>query len=208
MTFGLYSSIANPPRGEHLDRCIDEVHVAEDVITLDLVSKGRVILGVGIGYQPADFRAFSVPMEDRAGRFEEGIEILRLCWTGEQFFVPWQALHARGDPDPSAPLSEVGAAAVDRRQHRRRRPPGRPNRRRLRRYAQHQPGERDASRRPLQPCTWSSPNEMRPQSTSCSRRARTRGFGPESTSVRHRARWRRGRAYVRSPIGLRHARLG
>lgn len=25
MKFGLYSSIANPPRGEHLDRCIDEV---------------------------------------------------------------------------------------------------------------------------------------------------------------------------------------
>jgi len=25
MNFGLYSSIANPPRGEHLDRCIDEV---------------------------------------------------------------------------------------------------------------------------------------------------------------------------------------
>jgi alkanesulfonate monooxygenase SsuD/methylene tetrahydromethanopterin reductase-like flavin-dependent oxidoreductase (luciferase family) len=24
MKFGLYSSIANPPRGEHLDRCIDE----------------------------------------------------------------------------------------------------------------------------------------------------------------------------------------
>src|SRR5947209_3609707 len=145
MKFGLYSSIANPPRGEHLDRCIDEViaeaqlaeasgfdscffgehhqdhdgflpsplivaaavaarttrlrvgtsvillplhhpvHVAEDVITLDLVSKGRVILGVGIGYQPADFRAFSVAMEDRAGRFEESIEILRLCWAGDKF---------------------------------------------------------------------------------------------------------------------------
>src|SRR4029079_12005811 len=61
------------------------VRVAEDVITLDLVSKGRVILGVGIGYQPADFRAFSVPMEDRAGRFEESIEILRLCWAGDKF---------------------------------------------------------------------------------------------------------------------------
>lgn len=145
MKFGLYSSIANPPRGEHLDRCIDEViveaqlaeangfdscffgehhqdrdgflpsplivatavaarttrlrvgtsvillplhhpvRVAEDVITLDLVSKGRVVLGVGIGYQPADFRAFSVPLEDRAGRFEESIEILRLCWAGEKF---------------------------------------------------------------------------------------------------------------------------
>ena len=145
MKFGLYSSIANPPRGERLDRSIDEViaeaqlaesvgfdscffgehhqdrdgflpsplivatavaartsrlnvgtsvillplhhpvKVAEDVITLDLVSKGRVILGVGIGYQPADFRAFSVPMEDRAGRFEESIEILRLAWAGEPF---------------------------------------------------------------------------------------------------------------------------
>jgi alkanesulfonate monooxygenase SsuD/methylene tetrahydromethanopterin reductase-like flavin-dependent oxidoreductase (luciferase family) len=25
MKFGLYSSIANPPRGEHLDRCVDQV---------------------------------------------------------------------------------------------------------------------------------------------------------------------------------------
>src|SRR2546422_4089098 len=145
MNFGLYSSIANPPRGEHLERCIDEViaeaqlaeasgfdscfcgehhqdhdgflpsplivatavaartrdlrvgtsvillplhhpvHVAEDVITLDLVSKGRVILGVGIGYQPADFRACAVPRERRAALFEESVEILRLCWAGERF---------------------------------------------------------------------------------------------------------------------------
>jgi alkanesulfonate monooxygenase SsuD/methylene tetrahydromethanopterin reductase-like flavin-dependent oxidoreductase (luciferase family) len=61
------------------------VRVAEDVITLDLVSKGRVILGVGIGYQPADFKAFAVPMEHRVTRFEEGVEILRRCWTGERF---------------------------------------------------------------------------------------------------------------------------
>lgn len=145
MKFGLYASIANPPRGEHLDRCIDEViaeaqlaeasgfdscffgehhqdkdgflpsplivatavaartrrlrvgtsvillplhhpvRVAEDAITLDLVSKGRVIIGVGVGYQPADFRAFNVPMEHRAAIFEESIEILRRCWSGERF---------------------------------------------------------------------------------------------------------------------------
>jgi alkanesulfonate monooxygenase SsuD/methylene tetrahydromethanopterin reductase-like flavin-dependent oxidoreductase (luciferase family) len=60
------------------------VHVAEDVITLDLVSKGRIILGVGIGYQPADFRAFSVPMADRAGRFAESIEICAGA-PGERF---------------------------------------------------------------------------------------------------------------------------
>jgi len=145
MKFGLYASIASPPRGDHLDRSIDEViaeaqqaeasgfdscffgehhqdkdgflpsplivatavaartrrlrvgtsvihlplhhpvRVAEDVITLDLVSKGRVIVGVGIGYQESDFRAFAVPMDERVARFEEGVEILRLAWGGERF---------------------------------------------------------------------------------------------------------------------------
>src|SRR2546427_9081379 len=145
MKFGLYSSIASPPRGEHIARCIDEViaeaqlaescgfdscffgehhqdtdgflpsplivatavaartrtlrvgtsvillplhhpvHLAEDAITLDLVSRGRLIIGVGIGYQPADFRAFSVPMEHRTALFEESVEILRRCWSGEAF---------------------------------------------------------------------------------------------------------------------------
>src|SRR5262249_5814884 len=61
------------------------VRVAEDVITLDLVSKGRLIVGVGIGYQESDFRAFAVPMDERVTRFEEGIEILRLAWAGERF---------------------------------------------------------------------------------------------------------------------------
>jgi probable F420-dependent oxidoreductase len=61
------------------------VRVAEDAITLDLVSKGRVVIGVGIGYQAADFRAFAVPMEHRLALFEESVEILRLCWAGERF---------------------------------------------------------------------------------------------------------------------------
>lgn len=145
MKFALYSSIANPPRGEHLDRCVDQViaeaqlaeasgfeacffgehhqdkdgflpsplivatavaartqrlhvgtsvillplhhpvHVAEDVTTLDIVSKGRVILGVGVGYQASDFQTFGIPMAHRAGLFEEGLEIIRQCWRGEPF---------------------------------------------------------------------------------------------------------------------------
>ena len=145
MKFGLYSSIADPPRGENLASRMDEVveeaqlaeangfdsiffgehhqdndgflpsplivastvagqtrrlnvgtsvillplhhpvHLAEDVVTLDVVSRGRMILGVGIGYQPADFQAFDVPMEDRVTLFEEGIDVIRQCWTGETF---------------------------------------------------------------------------------------------------------------------------
>jgi len=145
MKFGLYSSIADPPRGARLDRAVDEVieeaqlaeasgfdscffgehhqdkdgflpsplivatavaaqtkqlnvgtsvillplhhpvRLAEDVVTLDIVSKGRIILGVGLGYQAADFRAFGVPMEHRVGLLEEGIEIIRKCWTSQPF---------------------------------------------------------------------------------------------------------------------------
>jgi Luciferase-like monooxygenase len=132
MTFGIYRSVANPPRGEHLDRCLDEViaetqlaegaglmpaslasttriktasppsplivatavaartrclivgtsvillplhypvHLAEDVIRLDLISKERAILGFGIGYQAAEFQAFGVPIGHRVALSEEG----------------------------------------------------------------------------------------------------------------------------------------
>ena len=61
------------------------VHLAEDVITLDIVSRGRFILGVGLGYQPVDFRTFDIAIEQRVSRFEEEIEIIRQCWSGERF---------------------------------------------------------------------------------------------------------------------------
>lgn len=162
MKFGIYSSIANPPRGEHLERCIDEViaeaqlaeasgfdscffgehhqdkdgflpsplivatavaahtrrlnvgtsvillplhhpvRIAEDVTTLDLVSKGRVILGVGVGYQASDFQAFGIAMEHRAAMFEEGVEIIRKCWSGERF--SYQGTHYKLENVQMRPL--------------------------------------------------------------------------------------------------------
>ncbi|GIT42089.1 MAG: hypothetical protein Ct9H300mP11_00250 [Chloroflexota bacterium] len=61
------------------------VRLAEDVVTLDIVSKGRVTVGVGLGYQQADFDAFGVNMSDRVELFEEKVEILHKCWSGEEF---------------------------------------------------------------------------------------------------------------------------
>ena len=176
MKFGIYSSIANPPRGEHLERCVDEVieearlaegcgfdscffgehhqdkdgflpsplivatavaahttrlkvgtsvillplhhpvRLAEDVITLDIVSKGRVILGVGIGYQASDFDTFGVPVEQRVERFEEGVQIIRKCWGDEPFsfqgkHYTLKNVHVRPSPfqKPTPPLW-VGAS--------------------------------------------------------------------------------------------------
>jgi alkanesulfonate monooxygenase SsuD/methylene tetrahydromethanopterin reductase-like flavin-dependent oxidoreductase (luciferase family) len=94
------------------------VHLAEDVITLDLVSKGRIILGVGLGYQEADFRAFEVPVRQRVGRFEEGMEIIRHCWSGEPFsfhgeYHQLENLHITPSPfqQPAPPLW-IGASTL------------------------------------------------------------------------------------------------
>ena len=177
MKFGLYSSIANPPRGEDLPRCVDEVieeahlaeqagfdscffgehhqdkdgflpspliictavaaatttlrvgtsvillplhhpvRLAEDVVTLDVVSKGRITLGVGLGYQQADFDAFGVNIADRVELFEEKVQIMRECWSGKA--VSFDGKHHQIDnlrimPDPIQqphPPIWIGASA-------------------------------------------------------------------------------------------------
>jgi len=44
-----------------------------------------MILSVGVGYQEADFSAFGIPIKERARRTEEGVEIIRKCWSDERF---------------------------------------------------------------------------------------------------------------------------
>lgn len=56
--------------------------VAKAIATLDYLSNGRIVLGVGIGGEnPGEYRALNVPLKERKSRVEEGIEILRLLWT-------------------------------------------------------------------------------------------------------------------------------
>jgi len=59
--------------------------LAEDCAVVDIISKGRLILGVGLGYQEGDFAAFGLRVSDRVSLFEEGIEILKRAWTEEKF---------------------------------------------------------------------------------------------------------------------------
>ena len=60
--------------------------LAEDCAVIDIISKGRLILGVGLGYQEGDFAAFGLKVSDRVSLFEEGIEILRRAWTEEKVY--------------------------------------------------------------------------------------------------------------------------
>ena len=59
--------------------------VAEQVATLDVISNGRVKLGVGLGYRDLEFEASGIRRGDRAARLVESIEIMRRLWAGEEF---------------------------------------------------------------------------------------------------------------------------
>jgi alkanesulfonate monooxygenase SsuD/methylene tetrahydromethanopterin reductase-like flavin-dependent oxidoreductase (luciferase family) len=60
------------------------VHVAEDAVTLDLMSGGRYVLGIGVGYREAEFQTFNVPLAERAQRMDESIQIMRRLWTEDR----------------------------------------------------------------------------------------------------------------------------
>jgi probable F420-dependent oxidoreductase len=57
------------------------IDVAEQYATMDIITDGRLILGVGLGYRDPEYAAFGVERKTRAARFEERIEALKLLWT-------------------------------------------------------------------------------------------------------------------------------
>ena len=59
------------------------VLVAKQAATLDVLSRGRVRLGVAIGWNHVEYEALGMSWRDRAERIEEQIEVLRLLWTKE-----------------------------------------------------------------------------------------------------------------------------
>jgi probable F420-dependent oxidoreductase len=61
------------------------LRLAEDAAVVDLISGGRLILGLGLGWREEEFRMFGVPLSERVARTVETIEILRRAWRGERF---------------------------------------------------------------------------------------------------------------------------
>lgn len=61
------------------------LHVAEEAVAVDNLSRGRLILGVANGYIPSGFDMFGVPLRQRVSRLEESVAILRRAWRGEPF---------------------------------------------------------------------------------------------------------------------------
>jgi probable F420-dependent oxidoreductase len=69
--------------------------VAKAATTVDLLSGGRFILGVGTGYLKGEFRALGVDFEERNALFDEALEVLPLHWSGEPFSYQGRHFQAR-----------------------------------------------------------------------------------------------------------------
>ena len=74
------------------------IATAEEVAVLDRMSGGRVILGIGRGFQPAMFTAFDVPVADKRKLFKAHLTTMLAAWRGEPV-----AFHD-GEPVLLAPL--------------------------------------------------------------------------------------------------------
>ena len=62
------------------------VQLAEQTATVDVLSNGRLDLGVGRGYQWGEFHRMGVPMDEASRRFEEGMKVLTRAWTATEPF--------------------------------------------------------------------------------------------------------------------------
>lgn len=102
---------------------LNPVHVAEEAALLDVLSGGRLVLGVAPGWNEAEYRAAGVEYGRRIGRFVESVTLIEQLWTeervdfaGRHFQVKDLALALRPVRRPRPPFWFGGstAAAVER----------------------------------------------------------------------------------------------
>ena len=61
------------------------VRLAEQVALIDIISNGRLDVGLGRGNRPAEFLGYNVPAEESRERFDETVEVMRRAWTEDHF---------------------------------------------------------------------------------------------------------------------------
>jgi alkanesulfonate monooxygenase SsuD/methylene tetrahydromethanopterin reductase-like flavin-dependent oxidoreductase (luciferase family) len=94
------------------------VMLAEELATLDVVTDGRLCVGLGLGYIPSEYEMFGVPFSERGARLNETIEILKLMWSqdrvnyhGKHFQLDDVPVHIRPLQQPHPPIW-VGAGST------------------------------------------------------------------------------------------------
>jgi alkanesulfonate monooxygenase SsuD/methylene tetrahydromethanopterin reductase-like flavin-dependent oxidoreductase (luciferase family) len=90
----------------------DPLRLAEDMIVLDNISRGRVDLVVGGGYVPSEFAMFDVPMNERGRRVGATVATLRSAFTGTPFEYLGRSVHITPAPfRPGGPTILLGGSS-------------------------------------------------------------------------------------------------
>jgi probable F420-dependent oxidoreductase len=84
------------------------MHLAKEVATLQELSGGRVILGVGMGWHRDEYDYIGVPFEGRGRRGDEAIRVMRVIWSGARDYEGplWSFHDATSEPLPN-PMPEI-----------------------------------------------------------------------------------------------------
>src|SRR6478752_3880391 len=62
---------------------LNPVVVAEETATLDWLTGGRAIIGLGLGYRQEEFDSIGVPIKERVPRFVESVEVIKKLWRDD-----------------------------------------------------------------------------------------------------------------------------
>jgi alkanesulfonate monooxygenase SsuD/methylene tetrahydromethanopterin reductase-like flavin-dependent oxidoreductase (luciferase family) len=99
------------------------IDAAEQIATLDVVTGGRVVFGIGLGYTDREFQVLAIPKAERVRRLVDGLGLVRSLWSGERtehhgvfgdFVIERPAVLPVQRPHPPVWLAAQAAAAVRR----------------------------------------------------------------------------------------------
>ena len=91
------------------------VILAKELATIDVLSQGRLVVGIGVGYVPGEYEAIGVPFDTRGRRADEWIDALRTLWRDDQpelrgEFASFGGIQCRPRPDRSPAARRSSAA--------------------------------------------------------------------------------------------------
>jgi len=99
------------------------VLLARELVTIDVLSNGRLDIGFGVGWSPDEFEAIGVPMRDRGRRAEETLQVIEAIWRdnpvqfeGRYFRVPESFFDLKPVQKPRPPIymAAYAPATMDR----------------------------------------------------------------------------------------------
>lgn len=89
----------------------DPVKLAEDAAVTQVLSNGRLLLGIGAGYRPSEFASFGRRLEDRWQAMGDVCAFLKQAWTGEPFEWQGRRCIVTPKPEPFAPPILLGGSS-------------------------------------------------------------------------------------------------